>query len=47
MTEGFLEKGRFELGVEKQLWRGKQKEWLDSPEGEKWHNQKGEEDKKT
>lgn len=26
MTEGFLEKGRFELGVGKQLRRGKQKE---------------------
>lgn len=44
--EGFLQEKRFELGVEKQLGRGKQKEGIDVA-GENGVIQRGEEDKNT
>ena len=44
-VEGFLQEKRFELGVEKQLGCGKQKEGIDIAEGENGVNQRGEEDK--
>lgn len=45
VSEGFLEKERFELGVEKQLRCGKQKPGIDTAEGENGINQRGKEDK--
>lgn len=47
ITEGFLEEERFELGIEKQLRCGKEKERLDIPKGEYGINQRRKEDKKT
>ena len=47
VLEGFLEEERFELGVEKQLRGGKQKEEIDTGEEDTGRNQRAEENKNT